>query len=209
MPDPARPEDVHEEAEALLPWYATGQLSPTDRALVENHLSSCARCQRQLGIERQVIDEFQAFAPQLDAGWARLRSRIERGEPVPSWRARTAADFWNLFRRPAVASLAAAQVAFLILAAVLLSWLNHPDYQVLGGSEPPPVANVIVMFAPATTEAELRRALNASGASLVGGPTAADAYLLHVPANERSTALSRLRADAQVTMAQPIDGIAQ
>ena len=46
MPNSLRPEDAHEEAEVLLPWYATGQLEPDERALVENHLKSCAECKR-------------------------------------------------------------------------------------------------------------------------------------------------------------------
>jgi hypothetical protein len=51
--------------------------------------------------------------------------------------------------------------------------------------------------------------LATSGAALVGGPTEADAYLLHVPANARPAALEKLRKDSNVTLAQPIDGPAE
>ena len=65
------------------------------------------------------------------------------------------------------------------------------------------------MFRPEAREAELRGAIQGSGATLVGGPTEADAYLLHVPANSRSAAIAKLQGNSKVTLAQPIDGSAQ
>ncbi len=56
----------HDEAEELLPWYATGQLDAADRARVERHLYSCAACRKQVGVERQLIDEFQAMTPEVE-----------------------------------------------------------------------------------------------------------------------------------------------
>jgi hypothetical protein len=67
-------------------------------------------------------------------------------------------------------------------------------------------ANVIVMFRPNSSEADLRKLLDSSGATFAGGPTEADAYLLHVPVETRPRALAALRADPNVTLAQPIDG---
>jgi hypothetical protein len=48
--------------------------------------------------------------------------------------------------------------------------------------------------------------LGRAGASIVRGPTAAGAYLLHVEPKRRRAALTKLRADRQVQMAEPIDG---
>jgi hypothetical protein len=48
--------------------------------------------------------------------------------------------------------------------------------------------------------------LNASGAELVGGPTDADAYVLHIPSERRTAALASLRNRPEVVMAEPIDG---
>ena len=58
----------HDEAEELLPWYATGQLDEADRARVDAHLSTCASCRKQLSLERQLIDEFQAMSPEIEFG---------------------------------------------------------------------------------------------------------------------------------------------
>jgi len=159
-----------------------------------------------------MVDRFQAFSPEMDSGWARMRERIEA--PVakrPSWIARHAADFWQLLKRPAVAALATAQVALLAIAAAIAPSLSSaPAYVALGDkAQPATSANVIILFRPEATEAGMRDALRQSGASLVGGPTDADAYLLSVPGRQRASALEKLRADSEVVMAEPIDGAIQ
>jgi anti-sigma factor RsiW len=210
MDDPIRSDGTpHDEADALLPWYATAQLDSADRGLVETHLASCARCQHQLMLERRMIDEFQAFAPEVAAGWIRLRDRIDRAAYRPSRTALAARQLWAILRQPPVAALAATQVAFLVLAVTILPGLSRPAYHALGSADAPHNANVIVVFQPDAREADIRNALRTSGASLVGGPTSADAYLLYVPKTARSSALGKLQADHDIAMAQPIDGPAQ
>ena len=200
------PNEAHNQAEELLPWYATGQLDQADRTLVEAHLATCARCRSKLSAERLLIDEFQLVSPEIDSGWVRLRSRIEDRERARFSIGGALAGFWHLLTRPAVATLATAQIGFLILAAAVLQSTSRPNYQAHGVPEAAAAANVIVKFRPESREADLRGALEVSGASLVGGPTAADAYLLHVPADSRQSALAKLRANANVTLAQPING---
>jgi hypothetical protein len=74
------------------------------------------------------------------------------------------------------------------------------------GAAPPPVAgNLVVIFHPDVLEKSMRETLNASDARIVDGPTAADAYVLHVPPSQRLSALAKLRASSAVVMAQPID----
>ena len=201
-------DEAHDQAEELLPWYATGQIDVADRLLVEQHLSSCSACREQLADERRLIREFRAQDPQVGSGWARLRARIE---PPPRREGRTgfAASLLKLVRHPAVATLAAAQFAFLVLGAGLLLWLSRPAYHTLGSAPPPPTADVIVMFRADATVEEVKAALRSANASIVDGPTAADAYLLHVPLEQRNLALTRLRADDDVQMAEPIDGAPQ
>ena len=211
MVDPTQIDrDPHGEAESLLPWYATGQLDTDDRAIVEAHLSSCAHCQRQLQVERKLIEQFQTLAP-VDSGWERLRQRIQT--PAPRRRAglrETVVEAWHILTRPAVAALATAQVAFVALAAALLPSMTAPAYVALGDRPAAaPQANIIVMFRPEVTVADMRDTLKASDASLVGGPTAADAYLLRVPDNERPAVLDKLASNDDVMMAQPIDGAAR
>jgi hypothetical protein len=112
---------------------------------------------------------------------------------------------WDLLRRPAVATLAAAQLAFVVLAGGAFLSLSKPEYRALSSSTPPAAGNVIVIFRSDATQEDVLDTLRASGASLIGGPTSADAYLLRVPANRRAAAVARLQADDDVQMAQPID----
>jgi hypothetical protein len=81
-------------------------------------------------------------------------------------------------------------------------------YHVLSSAQPPSPGNLIVIFRPDLRESEMRGVLNANHARLVEGPTAADAYVLRVPAAERAAALERLRGDAGVVLAQPLDAAA-
>ena len=199
----------HHDAEELIPWYLTGQLDDEDLAMVEHHLSSCAHCRRQLAAERRMIDEFAQLSPQIDSGWARLRQRID--DPQPRERLwdklrGQAAELWESLSRPAIATLAVAQLAFVVAAGAILLSLGQPDYRTLGSAPAPSSANVIAMFRAETTEAQLRDLLQSNGASLVDGPTAGGAYLLRVQASSRPQVVARLRGDRHVLMAQPIDG---
>jgi anti-sigma factor RsiW len=218
MPKPIETEVPHHDAEELLPWYVTGQLEGDELDFVENHLSSCAHCRRQLAFERQMVEEFAGLTPEIDTGWARLKGRLEAPEqrsspthaPAASgWWTRItsdAADFWHTLTRPAVAALATAQVAFVALAGTILFSLSQPAYQALGSAPAPKSANLIAMFRADTTESEMRDLLRANGATVVGGPTSADAFLLRVAPASRREALLKLRSDRHVLMAQPIDG---
>jgi len=197
----------HDEAEELLPWYATGQLDAADRARVERHLLSCGDCREQLAVERRLIDEFQAMAPEVESGWVRLRGRIDTPVQVARAPKQPFAELWAFLTRPAVAAIAVAQLAFVVIAGGALLSLSRPAYHVLGSAPVPADANVIVIFDADTTEGEMRGALGAAGASIVGGPTSADAYLLHVAPVGRQNSLARLQADANVQLAQPIDGV--
>jgi anti-sigma-K factor RskA len=197
----------HDEAEELLPWYATGQLDAADRARVERHLLSCGDCREQLAVERRLIDEFQAMAPEVESGWVRLRGRIDTPVQVARAPKQPFAELWAFLTRPAVAAIAVAQLAFVVIAGGALLSLSRPAYHVLGSAPVPADANVIVIFDADTTEGEMRGALGAAGASIVGGPTSADAYLLHVAPAGRQNSLARLQADANVQLAQPIDGV--
>lgn len=199
----------HDEAEELLPWYATGQLDAADRVKVEAHLSSCTECQQQLATERRLVREFRALTPEVESGWSRLRSRIESPLPARPPRPNFLEQFWATLSRPAVATFALAQVAFLVIAGGTLLSLSRPAYHVLGSAPVPATANVIVMFRAEATVRDVDDMLKSVRATIVEGPTDANAYLLHVAPQQRQAALTRLQSEDQVAMAQPIDGMAQ
>jgi anti-sigma factor RsiW len=202
----------HDGAEELLPWYATGQLDSGERARVEHHLLSCAACRTQLTFERRIMQEFRTLAPDLDSGWARMRSRVApRSVRRPSvvWTdklADAAKTFWRGLGRPVVPGLIAAQAAFALMAFLFAGWLYQPAYHTLSSAPAPSSANVIIMFRADAHVRDLDGELRGVGATIVGGPTPAGAFLLHVESRQRSSALSSLRSNPSVQMAEQIDG---
>lgn len=199
---------AHDPTEELLPWYATGQLDEVDRARVEKHLYSCEACRAQVAVERRLMSEFRSTSPQVESGWARLRARIDPPRAAHAAKPPIFVELWAILSRPAVATLAAAQLALIVVGGGALYSLTRPDYHVLGSAPVSSEANAIVMFEPATREADVQAALNAAGGSIVGGPTDTGAYLLHVDPAKRSAALGKLQANQSVRLAQPIDGSA-
>jgi hypothetical protein len=66
-------------------------------------------------------------------------------------------------------------------------------------------ANALVVFRPDATEADIRAALRAGDARLVGGPTVTDAYLLRIP-DLGAAPLARLRAQRAVARVESLEG---
>lgn len=195
--------DPHEATLLLLPWYVTGAIEPGDRLLVETHLGQCADCRAELEAERGLHAAVADLPAPAAIGWERMVADLARTEATPPAMPRT-------FLRRAGWMLAA-QAAVLVLGVGVALHLQHQapapaaEYHALGAPQQHPPGNILVMFAPETREPALRKAIEASGARLVDGPTAAGAYLLAIAPAERAAALARLREQPGVTMAQPID----
>lgn len=121
-----------------------------------------------------------------------------------------------LRRRPmAVALAVAAQAAVIAVTATVALNMQRSapsnatsaraDYIALGAAPKSSVANLMIIFDPKTPEGDMRAALNSVQARIVGGPTAAGAYLVQTPAAGRDAAVRSLQARDEVVMAQPLD----
>lgn len=199
--------DAHQQTQELLPWYATGQIDPADRARVESHLAECAGCQAELRLEMRLSREVSALPMELELGWLDLRRRLQIRPSLWSRCKSLATNLWEgLESGDYVRWAVAGQMAFLLLLVAIVS---APDrsapYHTLGSPNVARAGNVIVMFRPETAEGRLRHILEAADARLVDGPTPAGAYMLFVSPDRRPAALSALRADAEVLMAEPLD----
>ena len=196
--------DEHHQSQALLPWYAVGVLDAADRAKVEAHLTGCSRCQADLAEERRLASHVAGIPLDMEQGWDRLAARLA----APP-RRRAVLSSIASFRAVRLAWWGWALVgqACLVVIAVGLFQVSavQPRFRTLAAAPTTATGNVLVIFHPDTREAQLRAALNEAGARLVDGPTVADAYLLHVPAADRPIALAKLRARAEVAMAEPVD----
>ncbi len=196
--------DEHRAVQSLLPWFVNGTLGAVEAGRVEAHIAECARCQadtafqvrlRDLGVATEAVGD-------VERGWGALRGRLEPqaatarhapGSPRRRWAG------WL----PLAFGLQGALV--LVLA---ISWLMFPrqpePYRTLGAPPSAATANALVVFRADATEAQMRQALRASEARLVGGPTVTDAYLLSMP-DLGAQALARLRAQPGVVRVESLD----
>ena len=182
---------AHQRVRKLLPWAASGRLDATERKLVEEHLATCAACREEAAFDERLraVTPSAGAAPDMDAALARLLPQLdEKAAPrQPRWMQ------WGL----------AAQ--FLLIAALGTMLARQPanQYHLLGAAATDS-ANIVVMFKPETSEEQLRSMIEASGAQVVGGPTATHAWLLHAERDRQASALALLRTQSAVTLAEPL-----
>jgi anti-sigma factor RsiW len=204
--------DLHDNVNALLPWYVIGRLDDEDCVRVEAHISGCAQCQADLAAERRLqalVAEMPEPLGDVDAAWNRFELRpMDQDSGTKSglkqqWRQSPGWMRWAV----------AAQLALLVVGGG--AWIVRPAapkpapaYHVLGAAPESTAANVVVVFRPDTPESGLRQVLRDNHARLVDGPTAADAYLLHVTPAERTAILTHLRDTHAVVLAEPVDAAA-
>lgn len=197
------PPDGHEQTQILLPWYLSGALEGAELETVEAHLRACAECRAEFRLERRLGQAVADMPFDADLGWTQIRSRIAAQQDRRGWAGRL---------RQALSTgghggwAIAAQIVLVVGAIAMLLPLTRPaDYHALGVARPAPAGDVLVIFRPEAQAQDLSRALRDSGARLVDGPTAADAYVLAVPPTERAASLAKLRSNSDIVMAEPID----
>jgi hypothetical protein len=205
--------DPHQQVQNLLPWFVTGQLESDDLKLVESHLAECAGCRFEADVERRLRDEVAALPDGLEVGWARMEAKLDAAKPrtpLPAGFRRLAAALGRRFAGSRGAwlgwGLAIQSVALAAAVGLAIRPTAPPAaYRALGAEPASARGDVVVIFRPQTREVEMRAALRAAGARLVDGPTAANGYVLDIPAQRRASAVSGLRRDPGVLLAEPID----
>lgn len=200
---------AHREAQAALPWLANGTLAGAELERVEAHVHGCGACRAELAMLHTLRAAGEPPLPALDmdTALARLMPQLDAAlpmpSPVPGWRARFAANDRSWLR----AAVALQCCAIAVLAGLLLRPSAGPsappaDYHLMGACAVAQAA-LIVSFKPDTPEQELRRIVLASGARIVGGPTATGAWLLGADADP-ATVAARLHREPAVTLAEPL-----
>ncbi len=204
--------DLHDDACALLPWYVTGRLDAEDALRVEAHLPTCTQCQADLAAERRLqaaLGELDELVGDADAGFEALRERLTPRPPRLQAGVDRVGRQWR-DSAPWLRWAVAAELALLVIAGAALvvphgAPAPSAQYRTLGAAPDSDTANVVVVFRPEVRESELRKTLRDSRARLVGGPTSADAYLLHVDATRRAAAIEQLRKQGTIVLAEPVD----
>ena len=203
--DPA----AHKVADVLLPWLVNGTLEGDELAFVQQHVAVCARCQREVEWLREfheacVAGEAEPNAS-TSAAFRSLRRKLEARPKKPRilpgfnrWRIGSSWTRWVI----------AAQLAVIaILGGVVIVGGDSPAvYRTLGSGSASAVTtgSLVVVFDPATTEADLRRMLRDIGARLIDGPTRTNAYVLEVPETRREQAVRVLRNERAVVLVESL-----
>ncbi|MGZ5945611.1 MAG: zf-HC2 domain-containing protein [Caulobacteraceae bacterium] len=194
--------DSHAQTQHLLPWYVTGALAGKELAIVETHLAECAECREDAEIEKTLARHVRTLPCDVERGWRTLKTRLEGPRPLK----RRIPLFG---RRISIGWALAAQAASLavLVPLVALAPVRPPLlYRTLGSVPAAAPGNLIVVFQPKSSEASVRAVLVQNQARIVDGPTAADAYVLHVAADRRAAVLARLQSDPNIWFAEAIGG---
>jgi len=213
--------DDHLALQGLLPWFANGTLPRDEAAQVEAHLAQCTRCRADLDGQvklRTLLPPAVAEAGGDDDAataerrWSALRVRLDADAAArPPARTAHAAPRRRPPRRPTrwLPWAFGLQTAFVLALALLAGWnalTPSEPYRALGTAPAGVAPNALVVFRPDATEQQMRLALRAGHARLVGGPTVTDAYLLQIgPAADIADAVARLRAQPGVLRVESLE----
>jgi hypothetical protein len=203
---------AHHRVWELLPWFVNGTLEGEELTVVEQHVRECARCQHEIDSLRQFQAAYMDSETAADPADSlrKLRGRPEEKEIAalrPPHLARLR-RLWQQRQGWAPWAMAAELLVIVVLGSLLaFGGGTLALYRTLGTVDPLPHAtgNVVVVFDPRITEAELRQIVRATGGRIVDGPTGADAYVLELPAERQAAALEALRAQRAVVLAQRLD----
>jgi len=199
---------AHKVVDALLPWYVNRTLEGDELEYVRAHLEECAQCRQEAAWLRELHAACvtAGSVPGASNPLYKLRRQLETRSTKHTF-VRRLAGTWQTSN--AWARWGAVAASFVLGAAVILATsgpreaVDPAPYRTLGAVTTADASgSLIVVFDPATTEAELRRILREAGARLVDGPTQANAYVLDVPAGQHGHAMQVLRKEHAVVLVE-------
>jgi hypothetical protein len=199
---------AHKVVDVLLPWFVNGTLKGEELALVQRHLVECPRCQQEVEWLRELYTACIAgeAMPGASAAFRKLRDQLEepregRDSIAGLRHSRSRARLWS---RWAIA----AQLVVIAVLGTLLLWSTDGfvQYRTLAArnAAAPATGSLVIVFDPATTEAEVQRILRGAGARVVDGPTQANAYVLEVSSAQPEQAAQAMKAERAVLLVEPL-----
>jgi hypothetical protein len=195
----------HARAFELLPWLVNGTLDGQERDAVEQHTRACIVCRREIKEQQSLYAATRSRRTvdvSAEAGFDRLNSELDE---IPAASAR------RQLRYAAAGRFAAAAAAGVAVLAVLL-WLtplprlDAGNYSTLATAPAAGETLLDLVFADATTAAEIQGLLDEIGGEIVAGPTPLGRYSVRVTVAAHDEArfdalLAELAADRRVRFA--------
>lgn len=169
---------VHEECWLLLPWLANGRLSAAERARVEQHVSECTGCAREVASQRvicQVFAEPDRVSYTPGPSFRKLTERIDGRQSGRNSRPRLRGPALSaregLWRPPGLAWAAAFVLAVALgaLAPLAYRW-SQPLYATYTSASAGTPDVLHVAFERSLTIGEVEELLRSTGARVVEGP---------------------------------------
>ena len=198
----------HHDVEVLLPWFVNGTLDDDDRLRVTAHLEDCTHCRGEVQSLRALQAEYAHEDPVVDSGPAFRSLRAQLQPPLP-WH-HQALQRLRTLRQPERWLPWAVALQLVLIAAIGIALFDLDPraggYRTLGaaGANLNPAGSIVVVFAPQTTEQELRAIVQAAHARIVDGPTATHAYVLNVDDANAADVLRSLHAQPAIVLAEPL-----
>ena len=184
----------------LLPWLVNDTLSESERREVDDHVQSCARCQKEV----EFLHSMRAHAKETpvqapgEFGLHRLLKEVKKDQKeIKQLQSPQRTARW----RTSVA-VAASLIIFVQAGLLIDAWfLSKPMVPLSGPQEHGIVLQV--SFEPTATEADMRRSIETINGTFVGGPGQLGVYRIQLqiePTNERAIhqAVEYLRQQANI-----------
>jgi len=190
---------THKVAHVLLPWWVNGTLKGDELAFVKQHLDECPHCRQEVEWLRELHAACIAgeAIPGASVAFRNLRRQLEESRDGRDSATRLR-QLRDRTRRWWPWAIAAEFAVIVVLGGLLLTNADSPAlYRTLGAgnAKTPATGSLVVVFDPATPQAEVQRILRSAGARVVDGPTQANAYVLEVPPGQTGRAAQAIKAE--------------
>lgn len=207
----------------LLPFYANGTLSATDRAWVDDYLGQHPQAAAELrwyqSLQTKLRDDVPAVSSEV--GLERAMQRIRAEGPAPLMRKAPAGppilqrirDFFESITpqpvlRPAFAgALAVVAVQALVIGSLVGERDESTELRAIKGSVVEKGPYLKINFKADAREADIRLLLVEVHGSLAGGPGQLGDWFVRVPESQVAAATAALKASAIVDAVALVDGL--
>ena len=210
---------THDSATMLLPWYINGSLDDEQRKMVDSHIAVCLTCRSELSTQRrvaQVVQSQDTASLGAGTGFAQLRRRIHPERRTLFSRVRD----WSCSKLSAPAWVWASGItvaASVFMALPLLHGLSGPatvtgEFRTLSADDGHldfHANSLRLVFSAGIDDKTQQDILHRVNAVAVTAPSSHGVLTVQVPDGELASALTLLRNQKEVRLAEPVFSAAE